>query len=80
MRRLLSDLLERDMLQSTQNALRDGGIVNIPVVAESVRRRNEAENVALEDIEHAILLLAQRLNAPIAFDRFDDLPATAAAS
>jgi len=73
--------MEHDMLLSTQNALRVGGIVNVPVLAETVRRRNEAENVALEDVEYAILSLAQRLNAPISFDRFDaDLHTSAAAS
>jgi hypothetical protein len=35
------------------------GIVNIAVVAEAIRQKNLAENVALEDIEHMVMQAAQ---------------------
>src|ERR1700754_2761016 len=44
--------------------------VNITAVAEEVRLRNLAENIALEDIECLVMQAAQLLGAAIEFDRF----------
>ncbi|WP_292377247.1 hypothetical protein [Mesorhizobium sp.] len=44
------------------------GIVNISAVAEQIRVRNLAENVALEDVEYLVLHAAQVLGAAIEFD------------
>ncbi|MER8827764.1 hypothetical protein NKH73_06880 [Mesorhizobium sp. M0938] len=43
-------------------------IVNVTAVAEAVRRRNLAENVALEDIECLVLQAAQFCGAAMEFD------------
>ncbi|MET3581999.1 hypothetical protein ABID19_005057 [Mesorhizobium robiniae] len=43
-------------------------IVNVTAVAEAVRRRNLAENVALEDIESLVLQAAQFCGAAMEFD------------
>jgi hypothetical protein len=55
-----SNRLSEDIVRTLEFAIRDFGIANIPVLAEQIRKRNEAENVALEDImarltEHALL-------------------------
>ncbi|PSJ56949.1 hypothetical protein C7I84_18905 [Mesorhizobium ephedrae] len=54
---------------AAHSAITRSGIINIPVLAEEIRRRNTRENAALEDIEYELLRLAQRLNAAIEFDR-----------
>jgi hypothetical protein len=54
--------------QAVEQALRADGSVNVPVLAEQVRRRNEIYNVALEDIASEILMRAQMHSAVIVFD------------
>jgi hypothetical protein len=49
-------------------AARCKGIVNVTAVAEAVRLRNLAENVALEDIECLVLQAAQFYGAAMEFD------------
>ncbi|UVK46281.1 hypothetical protein BPNPMPFG_001906 [Mesorhizobium sp. AR07] len=60
--------LRDDVSSAVQTAFKTAGIVNITVVAEQVRVRNLAENVALEDIEHLVLQAAQLIGAAIEFD------------
>lgn len=62
-RKLMDDLAEAVRL-----ALAKDGIVNIPLLAEEVRRRNEDENVALEDITEQLMLHAQSHSAAMEFD------------
>ena len=49
----------KDLTQAIDAALSRHGIVNVPLLAEQVRRRNEHENIALEDVEAKIMQLAQ---------------------
>lgn len=63
-----SECLRQDVISSVQRACKTAGIVNITMVAEQVRVRNLAENVALEDIEHLVLQAAQLVGAAIEFD------------
>ena len=60
--------LRDDVNSAVLTAFRTAGIVNISMVAEQVRIRNLAENVALEDIEHLVLQAAQLVGAAIEFD------------
>ncbi|MFD1983842.1 hypothetical protein ACFSOZ_14365 [Mesorhizobium newzealandense] len=60
--------LRDDVSSAVHTASKTAGIVNITVVAEQVRVRNLAENVALEDIEHLVLQAAQLIGAAIEFD------------
>jgi hypothetical protein len=68
MRTVCSDQLREDLAATVMSAIRANGIVNVGVVAEQVRRRNSAENVALEDIELMVVDLAQRYGAVMEFD------------
>ena len=68
MRSEYSAHLREDVNSRVQVALHAKGIVNIGVVAEEVRLRNLAENVALEDIEYLVMHAAQLYGAPIEFD------------
>jgi hypothetical protein len=63
-----STRLRDDVRSAVQTAFRTAGIVNITAVAEHVRVRNLAENVALEDVESLVLQAAQLIGAPIEFD------------
>ncbi|SDA89088.1 hypothetical protein [Mesorhizobium qingshengii] len=63
-----SALLRDDVTSTVHRAFKTAGIVNITTVAEQVRVRNLAENVALEDIEHLVLQAAQLIGAAIEFD------------
>ena len=49
----------KDLTQAIDIALGRHGIINVPLLAEQVRRRNEHENIALEDVEAKVLQLAQ---------------------
>ncbi|QPC92064.1 hypothetical protein [Mesorhizobium sp. INR15] len=60
--------LRDDVISAVQTAIKMAGIVNISTVAEQVRVRNLAENVALEDIEHLVMQAAQLFGAAIEFD------------
>ncbi|MBZ9675693.1 hypothetical protein [Mesorhizobium sp. ES1-1] len=68
MRYNYSRTLLEDVSSSVKAAFTSAGIVNISVVAEQIRLRNLAENVALEDVEHLVLQAAQLLGAAIEFD------------
>jgi len=57
-----------DLADAVRQALARDGIVNVPQLAEEIRRRNESENVALEDIEAQLLIQAQAFSAAIEFD------------
>ncbi len=65
---LFSPMLMDDLRQTIQAALTMNGIINIPKLAEEIRKRNEAENVALEDIAAELLVQAQRHSAIMEFD------------
>ncbi|MCV3210808.1 hypothetical protein OHD62_21945 [Mesorhizobium sp. YC-39] len=68
MRHEYSAQLREDLNVQVLTALHSQGIVNVAVVAEEVRRRNLAENIALEDIEHLVMQTAQFYAAPMEFD------------
>jgi hypothetical protein len=68
MKRPFSQLLKSDILRTARSAASTLGIINIPLLAEQVRKRNEAENIALEDIEYELLQQAQLLNVVMEFD------------
>lgn len=68
MQRRLTPALEFDILQTAQAAAARLGVINVPLLAEQVRLRNEQENIALEDIEYEMLRQAQTLNAAVEFD------------
>ena len=63
----LSAQLTRDIREAVAEAAL-GGIVNIPLVAERVRRKNVNDNVALEDVTRAVLMQAQLANMVVEFD------------
>ena len=58
----------KDLTQAIDAALSQHGIVNVPLLAEQVRRRNEHENIALEDIEAKVMQLAQMRCAVMEFE------------
>lgn len=60
--------LRDDVSSAVQMAFMTAGIVKITALAEQVRIRNLAENVALEDIEHLVMQAAQLIGAAIEFD------------
>lgn len=60
--------LTSDISESIKTAFRDRGAVDIAVLAEQVRSRNVALNIALEDIEWAIVKAGQLLKIPMAFE------------
>ncbi|WP_027035124.1 hypothetical protein [Mesorhizobium ciceri] len=60
--------LREDIRSAVQIAFRKTGIVSITAVAEHVRVRNLAENVALEDVEYLVFQAAQLIGAAIEFD------------
>jgi len=68
MRVVFSSRLIDDVAQSVRAALCKHGIVNVPALAEEIRRRNEAENIALEDIAAQVLAHAQMLSAAMEFE------------
>jgi uncharacterized protein with von Willebrand factor type A (vWA) domain len=65
----ISQQLMDDLVQSVSEALATRGIVNIPQLAESIRKRYEGENIALEDIAELVMAQAQRFSAAMEFDR-----------
>jgi hypothetical protein len=68
MKPLISQRLMMDLSDAVRQALTRDGIVNVPLLAEEIRKRNEAENVALEDIESQLLIQAQAFSAAMEFD------------
>ncbi|MER8466803.1 hypothetical protein [Mesorhizobium sp. M1396] len=63
-----STRLRDDVSSAVLMAFKTAGIVNITAVAERVRVRNLAENVALEDVEYLVLRAAQLIGVAIEFD------------
>ncbi|TPK41945.1 hypothetical protein FJ492_18920 [Mesorhizobium sp. B2-5-4] len=60
--------LREDVYSIVCAVFRTVGIIELSAVAERIRLRNLAENVALEDIEHLVMQAAQLHGAPIEFD------------
>lgn len=69
MRRIFSSQLQDDLMASFHSELQKNRIINIPALAEQIRRRNETENVALEDISEWLMHYAKRANAAMVFER-----------
>ena len=63
-----SNRLRDDAQCKVQQALRTNGIVNIIRLAEEIRVKNLADNIAREDIESLVMQIAQLYGAPIEFD------------
>ena len=68
MRTRFSANLMQDMRQTIELALTGQRIVNLPLLAEQIRKRNETENVALEDITAQLMIQAHAYGAAIEFD------------
>lgn len=60
--------LMNDLVQAVQVAIAKNGIVNVPRLAEEIRRRNESDNIALEDIAERLMHQAQTIGAAMEFD------------
>ncbi len=69
MRRILSSRLKDDLAASFHAELQRNHIINIPVLAEEIRKRNELENVAVEDISEWLIQYAKSANAAMVFER-----------
>ena len=67
MRRIFSSVMREDLTRSFHEELQKNGIINIPILAEEIRKRNEIENVALEDISEWLMYYAKGANAAIVF-------------
>ena len=68
MTRIISQKVRTDIEATVRHAKESAGVVNISTLAEQVRQRNEAENVALEDIAGAMIRSAQAADVPCVFD------------
>lgn len=68
MERTFSSRLRLDVVSAVGRAAMMEGVVNVPMVAEAIRLRNEQENVAREDIEKLVVQHAQALGAAMAFE------------
>jgi hypothetical protein len=68
MRILFSQTMLDDLTQAVGAAVASQGIINISKLAEEIRKRNEAENVALEDVIALVMVQAQRFSAAMEFD------------
>jgi hypothetical protein len=68
MKTTFSNRLNEDIVRTLEFAIRDFGIANVSVLAEQIRKRNEAENVALEDIVEKLAERAILRGAAIEFD------------
>ena len=63
--RIYSSTFRNDLLETVQSAIASKGIVNFSVVTEEIRKRNEAKNIALEDVEQLVLEVATDLRAAV---------------
>lgn len=63
-----SSQLRNDLWSTVLSSVTSTGIVNIPVLAASLRQRYDAENVAMEDVERLVLEVATRLGVAVEFD------------
>lgn len=73
MERIFSQQLKLDVISTVGRAASMYGVVNVPLLAEAIRIRNEQENVAREDIEGLVVQHAQTLGAAMAFESEDYL-------
>jgi hypothetical protein len=69
MRRIFSSRLQDDLAASFYAELQKNRIINIPMLAEQVRKRNASENVALEDISEWLMHYAKTANVAMVFER-----------
>ncbi len=67
MRELPIHLLN-EISETARTAFEQRGEINIPVLAEEVRSRNASLNIALEDIELAMMQAGRTQRLPMAFD------------
>jgi len=58
--------IHADASQRVRQAIFEYGMVNVPVLAEEIKRRHPEENTF--DIEHLVLGYAQFFGAPVVFD------------
>ena len=56
MDRIYSSTVRDDIRKTVDSAIASKSIVHLSVLAEEVRKRNEAENIALEDVERLVPL------------------------
>lgn len=68
MRREFSNRLRNDAHCMVLETMRRKGIVNIAGLAEEIRLKNAAENIAREDIEALVMHIAQLYGGIIEFD------------
>ena len=73
MDRIFSQQLRLDVVSAVGRAAAQQGVVNVPMLAEVIRLRNEQENVAREDIEGLVVQHAQTLGAAMSFESEDYL-------
>ena len=64
----LSAAMRQDIIQAIRTATASHRIVQISQLAEEVRRRHLAENIALEDIEEMLVGYAQVFSVMMEFD------------
>jgi hypothetical protein len=64
----LSAEMRQDIIQAIRTATAGHRIVQISQLAEEVRRRHLAENIALEDIEEMLVGYAQVFSVMMEFD------------
>jgi hypothetical protein len=67
-----------DLVDTLRMAMMKQRIVNIPLLAEEIRQRNEADNVALEDIEAQLMTRALFFDVAMEFDTSEMVPSCAA--
>jgi len=65
----------REVTDAVAEAMRTDRIVNVSMIAEAVRSRNDAVNMAREDIEALVMEAAQLRAAPMEFGLTDRLSA-----
>ena len=68
MNRIYSSTVRADIWKTVQSAIASNGIFNMSVLAEEVRKRNEVENIALEDVERLVMEVATQMRAAVEFD------------
>lgn len=68
MRRLDTPELRMDIERLAQQAFEKDRLINVPVIAEEVRRKHEHLNIALEDLEALVLNWATVAAYPMKFD------------
>jgi len=64
----LSKQLRSDVLKSVRGEIERNSVVNVRLIAERVRVRNAAENIAREDIEEMVINAALQQGCAIEFD------------